>query len=95
MLFRSAVILGFGHGVVWPTFQAMINNIVLPHRRGAANSTAFIAMDLGMGLGMIIAGAVSQVFSISVAFLFCSFFCAAGLFIFLRITLRHYLLYRS
>lgn len=91
----SAVILGFGHGVVWPTFQAMINNIVLPHRRGAANSTAFIAMDLGMGLGMIIAGAVSQVFSISVAFLFCSFFCAAGLFIFLRITLRHYLLYRS
>lgn len=91
----SAVILGFGHGVVWPTFQAMINNIVLPHRRGAANSTAFIAMDLGMGLGMIIAGAVSQVFSISVAFLFCSGFCAAGLFIFLRITLRHYLLHRS
>ena len=91
----SAVILGFGHGVVWPTFQVMINNIVEPHRRGAANSTAFIAMDLGMGLGMIIAGAVSQVSSISVAFLFCSGFCAISLFIFLRLTLRHYLLYRK
>lgn len=87
----SAVILGFGHGVVWPVFQAMINNIVAPHRRGAANSTAFIAMDLGMGLGMIIAGTISQLSSISVAFLFCSGFCAAGLFIFLRITLAHYL----
>jgi MFS family permease len=91
----SAVILGFGHGVVWPTFQAMINNIVLPHRRGAANSTAFIAMDLGMGLGMIIAGAISQVYSISLAFLFCSGFCLAGLFIFLRVTLRHYLRHRA
>jgi MFS family permease len=91
----SAVILGFGHGVVWPTFQAMINNIVLPHRRGAANSTAFIAMDLGMGLGMIIAGWISQTASISLAFLFCSGFCATGLFIFLRFTLRHYIRYRT
>lgn len=56
----SAVILGFGNGVVWPTFQTMINNIVDPGRRGAANSTAFMAMDLGMGLGMIIAGVISQ-----------------------------------
>jgi MFS family permease len=90
----SAVILGFGHGVVWPTFQTMINNIVAPHRRGAANSTAFIAMDLGMGLGMIIAGAISQFSSISLAFLFCSGFCAAGLIIFLKVTLVHYMKYR-
>ncbi len=91
----SAVILGFGHGVVWPVFQAMINNIVAPHRRGAANSTAFIAMDLGMGLGMIIAGAISQYSSISVAFLFCSVFCGAGLAIFLKKTLPHYLHFRT
>lgn len=90
----SAVVLGFGHGVMWPTFQTMINNIVPPHRRGAANSTAFMAMDLGMGLGMIIAGYISQQLSISVAFLFCSAFCAIGLALFLRLTLRHYLQYR-
>ncbi len=87
----SAFILGIGNGVMWPTFQAMINNIVPPHRRGAANSTAFIAMDLGMGLGMILAGYISQRLSISAAFLFCSAFCAAGLVLFLKLTLNHYL----
>ena len=87
----SAVILGFGNGVVWPTFQTMINNIVLPNRRGAAKSTAFMAMDLGMGLGMILAGLISQIFSISFAFLFCSAFSAIGLAYFLNLTLKHYL----
>ena len=87
----SAIILGFGGGVVWPTFQTMINNIVEPNHRGAANSTAFIAMDLGMGLGMIFAGMISQRYSISTAFLFCSLSSVAGLTLFLRFTLKHYL----
>jgi MFS family permease len=91
----SAVILGFGNGVVWPTFQTMINNIVQPNRRGAANSTAFMAMDLGMGLGMMLAGMISQLFSISAAFLLCSAFSMTGLTFFLRITLKHYLKNRS
>jgi len=91
----SAVILGFGNGVVWPVFQAMINNIVTPNRRGAANSTAFMAMDMGMGLGMILAGAVSQWYSIPVAFLCCSAICAGGLILFLRLTLPHYLRRRA
>ena len=91
----SAVILGFGNGVVWPTFQTMVNNIVAPNRRGAANSTAFMAMDLGMGLGMIIVGAISQTWSISVAFLCCSGFSAIGLLLFLRFTLGHYLRWRE
>ena len=91
----SAVILGFGNGVVWPTFQTMINNIVVPNRRGAANSTAFMAMDLGMGLGMMLAGVISQRLSISSAFLFCSAFSAIGLILFLGLTLKHYLRYRN
>ena len=91
----SAIILGFGNGVVWPTFQTMVNNIVQPNRRGAANSTAFIAMDLGMGLGMILAGLISQQYSISVAFLFCSAFSVIGLTFFLNMTLKHYIINRS
>jgi len=91
----SAVILGFGNGVVWPTFQTMVNHIVAPNRRGAANSTAFMAMDLGMGLGMILTGVISQSWSISVAFLCCSIFSAIGLALFLRFTLVHYLRHSS
>jgi MFS family permease len=89
--YSAALILGFGNGVVWPTFQAMVNNIVPSNRRGAANSTLFIAMDLGMGLGMIIAGVISQKYGISRAFLCCSIYCTAGLVLFRRFTLSHYL----
>ncbi len=92
--YSSAVILGIGNGVVWPTFQAMINHMVPAGRRGAANSTAFMAMDLGMGLGMFTAGAISQRWSIPVAFLCCSVFALTGLFLFLRFTLKHYLKFR-
>jgi MFS family permease len=89
--FFSAFILGIGNGVVWPTFQAMISNIVPVHRRGAANSTAFMAYDLGIGLGMILAGMISQHSSLTVSFLVCSAVCAAGLALFLGVTLRHYM----
>ena len=89
--YLAALILGFGNGVVWPTFQAMINNIVPANRRGAANSTLFIAMDLGMGLGMMIAGLVSQKYSISAAFLCCAVYCTLGLVLFRLVTLKHYL----
>ncbi len=89
--YSAALILGFGNGVVWPTFQAMVNNIVPSNRRGAANSTLFIAMDLGMGLGMISAGMISQTYSISTAFLCCSAYCAAGLILFRLFTLKYYL----
>jgi MFS family permease len=89
--YLAALILGFGNGVVWPTFQAMVNNIVPSNRRGAANSTLFIAMDLGMGLGMMIAGVISEKYSISRAFLCCSIYCAAGLILFRLFTLKYYL----
>jgi len=89
--YTAALIIGFGNGVVWPTFQAMVNNIVPSNRRGAANSTLFIAMDLGMGLGMMIAGLISQKYGISRAFLLCSTYCAAGLILFRLFTLKYYL----
>jgi MFS family permease len=92
--YTAALILGFGNGVVFPTFQTMTNNMVPASRRGAASSTLFISVDIGMGLGMILAGIISQYFSIATAFLVCSGIGAAGLIIFLFITLGYYQLHR-
>lgn len=88
--YSAAVILGVGNGVVFPTFQTMVNNIAPMNRRGAANSTLFTGVDIGMGSGMVIVGFIAQRFSISTAFLVCSAICAFGLAGFLAITLRHY-----
>ncbi len=92
--YLAALILGFGNGVVFPTFQTMANNMVPASRRGAASSTLFISVDIGMGLGMILVGVIAQYYSISAAFLVCSGIGAAGLTMFLATTLRHYLTHR-
>jgi MFS family permease len=93
--YTAALILGFGNGVVFPTFQTMINNMVPESRRGAASSTLFISVDIGMGLGMILVGVVAQYFSISTAFLVCSGIAAAGLILFLSLTLNYYIANRT
>ena len=86
----SAIILGFGNGVVFPAFQAMTNNMVLPHRRGAASSTLFTSVDIGMGAGMILVGTIAQQYSISTAFVVCSGICVSALLFFLFFTLKYY-----
>ena len=88
--YSAAVILGIGNGVVFPTFQTMVNNMAPMNRRGAANSTLFTGVDVGMGSGMVIVGFIAQRFSISTAFLVCSAICALGLTGFLMVTLKHY-----
>jgi MFS family permease len=88
--YSAAVILGIGNGVVFPTFQTMVNNIAPANRRGAANSTLFTGVDVGMGSGMVIVGFIAQRFSISTAFLVCSIICAVALILFLTVTLKHY-----
>lgn len=88
--FLSAVILGIGNGVVFPSFQTMINNMVDASHRGAANSTLFIAVDIGMGLGMLLVGVIAQLASLQTAFLICAIGCTIGLILFYAVTLPHY-----
>jgi len=88
--YGAAVILGFGNGVVFPTFQAMTNNMVQQNRRGAANSTLFTSVDIGMGAGMILVGSIAQVFSISAAFVVCSGICVVALLFFIFFTIKYY-----
>ncbi len=56
-----AIALGVGFGLVAPSIQAMIINLVPANRRGTANSTYFIALDLGSGLGMLLGGTIAHI----------------------------------
>jgi len=88
--YGSAIILGFGNGVIFPTFQTMVNNLSKPTRRGAANSTLYTALDLGMGLGMIVMGIISQSTSITTAFIVSAGICLIGLIYFVSLSVGHY-----
>jgi MFS family permease len=80
--YLSAIIIGFGNGVVFPVFQTMVSNLASPEHRGAANSTLYTCLDIGMGVGMMLMGVISERTSISIGFLCCAFLCVIGLIFF-------------
>lgn len=86
----SAFLMGLGNGVAIPAFQAMVNNMVEVHRRGAANSTYFTIFDLGIGIGMALIGFIAQLSSIATAYLVCSGICLLALLYFLLVVLKYY-----
>lgn len=86
----AAVVIGLGFGIVMPTFQAMINNLVKPDRRGAANSTYFTSFDLGIGIGMVLTGFLSEKIGLSNAFFISSMIISAALVVFLAYSYVYY-----
>ncbi|MEI6060635.1 MAG: MFS transporter [Bacteroidota bacterium] len=90
LFYISAIIIGFGNGVIFPTFSSMVNNLADSTHRGAANSTLYTAVDLGMGLGMIMAGFIAQKVSLSAIFWISALVCASGLAFFRTVVLPYY-----
>jgi MFS family permease len=86
----AAFLLGIGSGIVFPVFQAMVNNLAPPHRRGAANSTLFSGLDLGIGLGMLITGFLAGSIGLPITFLLFGVLNIVALLYFILISLRHY-----
>lgn len=58
----AAILYGVGFGSAQPALQAAMLRIVDLGKRGIANASFFTAFDLGIGLGAILLGFVSQFF---------------------------------
>ena len=58
LLLASAALVGFGIGATQSITQAVIARDTPPDELGRANSTFFMSMDLGSGVGPIIIGAI-------------------------------------
>ena len=66
--YGSALLIGLGNGHMWPAFQNMTINVAHNNQRGTANSTILISWDIGMGLGILVGGVVSELLGYSAAF---------------------------
>jgi len=78
----SGLCLGVGFGIVQPTILALAINRVEPLRRGAANGTIFTAFDLGVGLGSILLGLLSEYAGLATIYLICALLVIIPLFLF-------------
>lgn len=86
----SAGLIGIGFGIIFPVFQAMVNNMVAPNRRGAANSSLFTALDLGIGLGSVVTGYFSDIYGLATAFMVLAGTILLATIIFPVFAFRHY-----
>ncbi|MFR9592892.1 MAG: MFS transporter [Rikenellaceae bacterium] len=74
----SSLILGLGFGLVAPVVQSMIVDLVPHNRRGTANSTYFIALDFGSGMGMLTGGTIAHLggfqttYTVGLTFVLCA-----------------------
>ena len=86
----SAFIIGLGNGSAGPSMQAMIFNMVVAQRRGAANSTHFAAIDIGIGAGSLLLGWLADLTSLSTMFLICGLFLMVPLLFFQFYAMKDY-----
>ncbi len=88
----AGVINGFGFGILMPTGQAAINNLVKPSERGAANSTYLFSYDLGIGTISLIIGFLLDKVSLAEIYRYSAvlIILAAGIFIFKAIPHYHH-----
>jgi MFS family permease len=67
-VFAAAVLYGIGFGSAQPVLQSAIIRLARPDRKGVANASFSTATDLGIGLGAIILGWISQYTSYQILF---------------------------
>ena len=66
--YGAALIIGLGNGHMWPAYQTMFINLAPHTQRGTANSSILISWDIGVGLGVLIGGVLSENISYHSAF---------------------------
>ena len=71
--YATAALIGLGNGFIFAAFFNMCINLAPDSQRGAANSTLLTSWDVGMGLGVLLGGAIVEaagyrcVFAVSAA----------------------------
>lgn len=66
--YGAALIIGLGNGHLFPAFQTMFLNLATNDQRGTANSTFLVSWDLGIGLGIVLGGVLTEHWGYHTAF---------------------------
>lgn len=92
--YSAAIIIGLGNGHMFPAFQTMFINLAPHSQRGTANSSLLISWDVGVGLGILIGGVVSEYFGYNMSFWISAIVNLLGVVGFLFFARKRYLIDR-
>lgn len=88
--YASALLIGLGNGRMYPAFLNMFISVARHDQRGTANSSILTSWDVGMGLGILLGGVLSQYLGYSAAFWFTAASQATGTLLILLFTRRFF-----
>ena len=88
--YATAIIIGLGNGHMFPAYQSMFINLAPNSQRGTANSTLLTSWDVGIGLGVLVGGAVAEAVSYHSAFVVAAMVNVAGVAMFHLACRSHY-----
>lgn len=94
-ILESFYFIGLGFGVSIPAFQTQFMNMTTPEKRGSANSTFFIAIDLGLGIGMVAVGKFVETLGFQKLFLMSGILCVIAVFYYYFVSLHTYNKYKK
>ncbi len=70
LYYFSALFLGLGYGMIFPSFNVMFVNLAPHNRRATANSTYLTSWDTGIALGVIFGGKIIDSLNIATVYAF-------------------------
>lgn len=88
--YSCGVSIGLGYGLLCPALQNMFIDLASHDKRGTANATYLTSWDLGIGIGVLLGGAIAQGGSYSLAFTIGAVLLAIGLVLYLFWTAPYY-----
>jgi predicted MFS family arabinose efflux permease len=92
--YGAALIIGLGNGHMFPAFQTMFINLASHEQRGTANSTLLVSWDIGVGLGILVGGALAEYWGYHSAFWGAWVVNLVGVIFFLGVARRQFIKYR-
>ncbi|MDH6357604.1 MFS transporter [Parabacteroides sp. PF5-9] len=83
VFFVCALLIGIGFGISVPAFQCLFVNVAPHNMRGTATSTYLTSFDLGVGIGMLLAGFIASQIYMAMAYLVGAACCLLSLFVYI------------
>lgn len=82
LFFLIALLLGIGFGTMFPAYNTLFVNLAPNNQRGTATSTYLTSWDIGIGIGMLTGGYISEISTFRTAYLFGALLTVVSLFYF-------------
>jgi MFS family permease len=68
VFFCVAILLGVGYGMIFPAYNTLFVDLAPNNRRATASSTYLTSWDLGIGIGLVFGGCLSEWFGFPVTY---------------------------